>query len=616
MVYDDACRDLENGFEYWIGGHRQTVTSEGPIEQNGMTGWLVTARTDFLRAKDPERDGNVSSLGRLAKKLCFCGVAEGEEPGTWQLVSSVVVHEGIASWIMRPLFQGCTNQFLHCFEWPEPMTELEPYFEPLKTTAPGEGDPGLVDAMREQVDTLIKQDSSEDKSFLGMEFNQLVDAFQGPPCVLCNGDENGLTAEFPFKDRTQMLTVHEKYHERFGKGIEVLLRLPITESVRETSNLALELNEGELAVIHPSYFLGSWCLEESVSPTLAFIQFIPYAYLQVNLLTNYVNGFATRASWVDEVFNASDWNESFATAKENQSTLREKTSNAILEDPEEAMETMGKIYEDVDAADAIFRKLSDVLGLLAEPVEVGPDFFEALSQASLFHYGIFNPMGPTWNVFSIARHPKHKFMLLCNRMLNPIGQSHQVLAVFSEDLSDDFADLLGEIFRQNGSSENPLLAGLPTWVVVPSDASAQLAEEAFRSYYEEHGDEGLGRQVANFRKFAGNPWDRASEEMKGAMQEAMAGLKKESFVKKIFKSKKKPTEATFEEWWEIVSSEEHLQTEVSGMIPAWNGSIDIQTKHGNADSFPHLLKLEGLLHALYESNVAEEILARFIKKDG
>ena len=86
MVYDDACRDLDNGFEYWIGGHRQTVTSEGPIEQNGMTGWLVTARTDFLRAKDPERGGNVSSLGRLARKLCFCGVAEGEELGTWHLV--------------------------------------------------------------------------------------------------------------------------------------------------------------------------------------------------------------------------------------------------------------------------------------------------------------------------------------------------------------------------------------------------------------------------------------------------------------------------------------------------------------------------------------------------
>ena len=215
------------------------------------------------------------------------------------------------------------------------------------------------------------------------------------------------------------------------------------------------------------------------------------------MLTNYVYGFIARARWVDGLLNDSDWSDSYESVQQNKIASFEQTTAAILDDPEEAMETKDKIYEDVDAADAIFRKLSDVLGLLAEPVEVGADFFEALSQASLFHYGIFNPMGPTWNVFSIARHPKHKFMLLCNRMLNPIGQSHQVLAVFSEDLSDDFADLLGEIFRQNGSSENPLLAGLPTWVVVPSDASAQLAEEAFRSYYEEHGDEGLGRQVAN-----------------------------------------------------------------------------------------------------------------------
>lgn len=600
MVYDDACRDLENGFEYWIGGHRQTVTSEGPIEQNGMTGWLVTARTDFLRAKDPERGGNVSSLGRLAKKLCFCGVAEGEEPGTWQLVSSVLVHEGIASWIMRPLFQGCTHQFVHCFEWPEPMTELEPYFEPLKTNAPGEEDPSLVDAMREQVDALIEQADHGDTAFIGEELLAVTASLQGPPCVLCNGSEKGMTAEFPFDEWTQMLTVIEKYHESLGRGIEVLLRLPFGENPDGCGKMVMRLNDSDASSHQSGHLLGSWCTDETHGVTLAHQQFIPYAYLKPNLLTNYIYGFMTRARWVDGVLNDSDWSDSYESVQQNKIDSFEQTSATILDDPEEAMETKDKIYEDVDAADAIFRKLSDFLGVLEDPIEVKADFFKAVGQFSLFHYGIFNPMGPTWNVFSVARHPKHEALLFCNRMLNPFDQSNHVLGAYLEESPKGTFDMVLDMFGRNGSSETPLLGGMPTWVFVPEGADEQLAEEAFRSYYEEQGGEGLDRQVANLRKFEGNPWDRASEEMKGAMQEAMAGLKKESFVKKIFKSKKKPPEATFEDWWEIVSSEEHLQSEIYNMTPAWNGSIEMQKSHGTSGSFPNLMDFEGLIKAWIE----------------
>ena len=55
MVYDDAWNELEDGFEYWIGGHKQVVTWEGPFEQNAMEGWMVTVKTDFLREKQIAR---------------------------------------------------------------------------------------------------------------------------------------------------------------------------------------------------------------------------------------------------------------------------------------------------------------------------------------------------------------------------------------------------------------------------------------------------------------------------------------------------------------------------------------------------------------------------------
>ena len=550
----------------------------------------------------------------MGRKLCLCALTQGEEPDEWQLVSSVFIHEGIASWIMRPLFQACSHHLLHCLEWPKLMPELEPDFAPWHSSSSGKQDASLAGTIQEQVKSFISSGKDTEHPFLQNEIDQLAANFQNPPSILCNAGRGALTAEFPFSESTQMLKVETKYHEKLGKGVQLLLCLPMGLSPNETGKLALSLNILDQNAIYPSHFLGSWCIDETHGTTLAFSQFIPWAYLNPNLLINYVNGIVGRAQWVDGTLNDCDWAETFEQVQKNMAARYDAASKYLIEgvggDRERQAEVLDKMGRDNDAADPVFRKLLDFLGILEEPMEVSADFFESVGQFSFFHYGIFNPMGPTWNIFSIARHPKHESLLFCNRMLNPFEQTNHVLGACLEENPDDSYGMVLELFRRNGSTEAPLLGGMPTWVFVPEDASSELAEEAFRSYYEEHGDEGLAKQVANFRKFAGNPWDRASEEMKGAMQEVMAGMKKESFVKKLFKSK-----ATFEDWWNIVSDEEHLQSEVSSMIPAWKGSIDMQNQHGNANSFPHLLNFEGLVKALAECGSADEILARFIKKD-
>ena len=121
MVYDDAWRGLENGFEYWIGGHRQVVTWDGPYEQNDMVGWLVTAKTDFLRETSPNESGNLSSLARLTSKLTFCGIIPAEYESDWALASSVLVQEENFSWIAcgrydPQITRHCRNLLARCYD--------------------------------------------------------------------------------------------------------------------------------------------------------------------------------------------------------------------------------------------------------------------------------------------------------------------------------------------------------------------------------------------------------------------------------------------------------------------------------------------------------------------
>src|SRR3546814_3253902 len=53
-------------------------------------------------------------------------------------------------------------------------------------------------------------------------------------------------------------------------------------------------------------------------------------------------------------------------------------------------------------------------------------FFECVQQRPSFLYGIFNPMGPTWNLFTLAGRTNENTYLLCHRMLNPFASENMI----------------------------------------------------------------------------------------------------------------------------------------------------------------------------------------------
>ena len=617
MVYDDAWERLPNGFCYWIGNHRQEVTYNGPFDtadETGKQGWTVQIRTDYLQRKEDAQSTGLPALNDLAKSLCFSGIVIAEDGSTCSLGASGFVHEGNQAWVTLPLLQSATHQFLQCLQWPEPIPELASVWDAYQTTPPSPGAPEMAQTLQEQVAALFKNVTTDTPSFVKDEIQNLVATFQSPPCVLCSGDDDGLTAEFPFLDRTQLLSVKENHHSEWGKGFMIQLRLPFSNPAAETIAMSQNLSRHEVEATNQGMCFGPWLNDVSTGNTLSACHFIPISYLSPNLLTNYVNYFVARARWVDEIMNNADWSESFATAATATAARVKQSALRLRDNPETAAEIHREMNLDTDAADPIFRTLSDTTGPLTDPVTINPDFFSGAIQTTLFAYGIFNPMGPTWNFVMLSEHPKHEFLCLTHRMLNPFEQHQQVIATIDTADSDILNRVVKAAFQINGNDDGTLLDDPPTWVIAASEPNAGLAKSALNAHFLGTGFQDFGTIVESFQEFPGNPWDRASKSMKASLGAA----NKHSFINRVFRRNRKTPSATFEEWWRIVSDETHLETELPNMTIGWEGALNFQSggDPSNLEAFDSILDMRGLVNALIEARALGcdgELLNKYLR---
>src|SRR5204863_5961875 len=120
------------------------------------------------------------------------------------------------------------------------------------------------------------------------EFHSQPEKLQGPPCILATGDDRGagLTAEFPFFERTSLLrATTEEAHPQLGTGILFRLSLPITDSKQDWPKGAHLLNTRELDSFTRAPFLGSWCAGDQA---ITFVSFYPNIAYQPGLLWNLI----------------------------------------------------------------------------------------------------------------------------------------------------------------------------------------------------------------------------------------------------------------------------------------------------------------------------------------
>jgi hypothetical protein len=248
----------------------------------------------------------------------------------------------------------------------------------------------------------------------------------------------------------------------------------------------------------------------------------------------------------------------------------------------------------------IFRSLENQRGLLDEPVDVDQGIHQSCEPKELFAWGIFNPYGPTLSILSLLNHDDSDASLVHNRMLNPFSRTSEVVAVVEKGITQEaLTEFLADAFAQNEIGESCLVGGLPSFLLFgKTQDTVELCLNCFQSHVAENDRMSeILDGLETYRKYPGNPWDRATGDQKHALRRFVAEKAGDSLPADSNASSEFDADL-FVAWAEYILTDEHRLPEMQGFFQAWEGSIGFQKGNALAQS---ALNTRDLLTLLSES---------------
>ncbi|HXH08091.1 MAG TPA: hypothetical protein VNI83_16050 [Vicinamibacterales bacterium] len=185
-------------------------------------------------------------------------------------------------------------------------------------------------------------------------------------------------------------------------------------------------------------------------------------------------------------------------------------------------------------------------------------------------WGIFNPFGPSLLTLGLAARPETAEQLIYLQLAHPMLPNAYVFGVAPPDALERrsvLVDALRVLFAEQEPREPRLLCCLPTLVLVPPDGlTPEELEELFALAAAVSGQD-LERTCRALEQFRNDPWGRAWEEVREAL-DVVAGLAP---------ARSRPTEARanqFRRWWRLVTDPAHVQSELAAIRQAWSRSVE------------------------------------------
>lgn len=298
----------EGGFSWLVGPFRQHLTVDKPFVEEGIEVVRVHARTDLIR--NFRADGEqLARLKEAMQESTLNGyVRRDDDPTRIQLACSVYVNPSTAVQAPR-LFNACA--LLQLATAVNLYRVFEHPFELDLHENPSPRDEERMQILQGLSFTLALRDSGQPLDRRA-ELREALKVCAGPPCVLSNGGDVCVVAEFPFLGRTSLAVLETRdQHPDVGRGLLSTLQLPT--SFRHPVLDALELNERELRARTRAHFMGSWCVPPDGTPTYA--SFMPSHFLMPGFERTCMESTIMRALWVAEAVYGDNWaNGGYETA--------------------------------------------------------------------------------------------------------------------------------------------------------------------------------------------------------------------------------------------------------------------------------------------------------------
>jgi hypothetical protein len=293
----EAVRPVSNGIEWGKSGARQRLWWEAPVDEaaDGSDSVRIRILTEVMPLPEDPAEWSEDVRGTIlwaASANVWGGLMLAEEMnGCLCFGAAVTVHEDNKDQLPTVLFHALAAQAVirdALFD-----SSIVPEVTRLSETESA-GDIGEILASMHK---LMSGASSAVSDGVESDIGVLIEQFQDFPCLVCTSSKMGLSAEFPYGEKSSLLRIDAAAdHPLFGASVRLVLLLPLkADESPLTIQAILEMNRKEQPVHELAWSFGSWNLDRLKTPRLGYRLWIPYPMFQPGLLVKVGNGMVDRA---------------------------------------------------------------------------------------------------------------------------------------------------------------------------------------------------------------------------------------------------------------------------------------------------------------------------------
>jgi hypothetical protein len=182
----------------------------------------------------------------------------------------------------------------------------------------------------------------------------------------------------------------------------------------------------------------------------------------------------------------------------------------------------------------------------------------------LFAWGNYFLTGVTFNNLALAGKPGASESLLIFTHMNLRSPGADVVGIIPDSVKDDktkFLTVLLKLAKENRSTEQPVMAGLPTYVMLLPGSPLQavdLKDILFEFTRTVELLEPISGTIARYQTCYGEPKKRAEKELEDLV------LRVKNRTSEGTQERFEPmSRGVFEEWWKCVADPEHVKREMA-----------------------------------------------------
>jgi len=295
---EETLKPIPSGLEWGLPGGKQKLwyenSREGSDGQPDLVRMRILTEVAALTGKPDEWPEDVLGLIFPISECAIWGsiLTPDNKTEPLSIGAAVTAHEGNVGYLPGVLFramaaQAALREIMH-------KSDLKQFIAEHATG-------GGVDDMAELAESftlLLAQSSEGIPDGVADDLGFLTQQFQSFPCLMCSGDEKGLSAEFPYGEATSLLRIEtEVEHPLFSSGaicLTLILPFEAVETQTMMENI-MEMNRREQSDLDISWSLGSWMISRQGGLRLAYRIWMPNSMFQKNMLINLGLGMVARA---------------------------------------------------------------------------------------------------------------------------------------------------------------------------------------------------------------------------------------------------------------------------------------------------------------------------------